>query len=235
MFLHPATWLYDNKFKLNIFNECRELVKEHFIYYERVDNIKSIFNINIHIPIGISYISKLKSGIKDEIYNIDINGDSEIYKSIKRKVINYCNRIDNFENHKIYNKNRNEIKVEYCIGISKMVGNINTNDFYSIIQKRNESKHLQSNSDYQIKFYFNTKLEQINCFNYLKLKFARFCLSIYKIKQEMNCGELASIPYFDFNKEWTNEKCAKELNITNKELEYIINKVPNYYKEDINQ
>jgi hypothetical protein len=263
LFVHPDGWLYDNKMKFKLYNDCRELVKDYFIYYEKVEKPNEVFGINVHTDILITYIDKFKEGIKDKIYDIDKNGNDELYLSIKKKVLDYCKNIDNFENHKVMTKHRkNSVKNKEIVSLSEIRGHNNTNDFYTMLQKEEkhclglseitgsstnadidqhtfirltsdkQKKHLDPNSEYRLKFYFDTKEEQINCFNYLKTKFARFCLSIYKINQHLDGGELGSVPYFDFTKQWTNELCAKELNITDEELTYMINKIPNYYKED---
>ena len=78
LFVHPAIWLYDNKMKNKLFGDCRELVKNHFISYEKVEGGGKLFNIRLNNDIFINYINKNKKGIGDKIYDIDMHGDKNI-------------------------------------------------------------------------------------------------------------------------------------------------------------
>ena len=48
----------------------------------------------------------------------------------------------------------------------------------------------------------------------------------------MSGAILGSTPKLDFSKSWSDEEVAKELGITNEELLWIIDQLPDYYPED---
>ena len=82
-------------------------------------------------------------------------------------------------------------------------------------------------------FFFDTEVEAINFKDYLKTKIARFCLSIYKINQNLGSGAIASVPYMpDYTRPWSDEDIAQELGLTTEELVWAINWIPDYYPED---
>ena len=83
------------------------------------------------------------------------------------------------------------------------------------------SKHLY--------YGFKSKNEAGNFISYLKSKFSRFSLSIYKINSQLCRGELESVPWLDFTQEWTDEKLKEYFNITDKEWEFIESVIPDYY------
>ena len=107
-FIHPINWLYDNKMKAKLFNRCREMVKAHFIHWEDIKDANKLFSIAAFTAIGITYYNKKETGIGDAIYDIDIHGDSEIYKSIKRKILNYCKEKNNLINMVYYTGQKNK-------------------------------------------------------------------------------------------------------------------------------
>ena len=219
-FVHPATWLYDNKYLYKRYKETCELVKDHFISYEKVENANKIFGIGLFTDLFITYINKNKTGIGDAIYNIDIHGNSKIYKSLKKKILKYkLTLYDKVKNDNDYNNP----KVSFS-GIGK---------FYRFIPKTIEHECYGKNSNKHLKFLFNSENEMLNFKDYLKTKIARFCLSIYKINQHLDSGELASVPYMPtYTRLWTDEDVAKELGLTEEELAWAINWIPDYYPED---
>ena len=76
----------------------------------------------------------------------------------------------------------------------------------------------------------NKELE--NLYNYTITKFARFCVSLLKLGQNMHRGELAMTPYLDFSEEWTDEKCYKYFNLTEEEIEFIESYIKDWYAHD---
>ena len=227
-FVHPATWLYDNKMKSKLYNDCRNLVKHSFVHYEKVEDANKVFGIGLFTDVFITLIDKHKPGLRNLIYDIDIHGQSEIYKSLKNKVLKYCKKQNNLLNETSHSTNKiNEI------GISPIRGHPGQNDFYSFIQLTDENMHIGKVTKYKLKFPFDTNDEAINFKDYLKTKIARFCLSIYKINQQLGGGELASVPYMPtYEHPWTDEEVAAELGLTDEELTWAINWIPDYYPED---
>ena len=239
--VHPATWLYDNKLKNKLFKNTREMVKKHFVGYEKVENANQLFGINLFTDVLITEIDKSKSGVGDKIYDIDIHGDSPIYRSLKKKILGYTKENENLDQKVHYTwkdqKTKKDENIDY-IGLSIMgcnTGKIENRPgaFCSLISKKYSQNISQTSNGLPIRLYLNSKEELINLKMYLKLKITRFCLSIYKINQHLDSGELASVPYMPtYEKQWTDEEVATELGLTDEELRWAINWVPNYYPED---
>lgn len=88
-FIHPAGWLYDKKGN-KLYNSMKELFKDDLYEYEIMTAIEAnaIFNIGLinSIVIDVFYRGR---GQKD-IYTVDHHGNSEIYRSLYTKILNYC-------------------------------------------------------------------------------------------------------------------------------------------------
>jgi hypothetical protein len=220
-FVHPTTWLYDKKMKSKLYNDCRNLVKHSFVHYEKVENANKVFGIGLFTDVFVTLFDKHKPGIGDMIYDIDIHGDSDIYKSIKNKILLYCNKNNMLQ---YLSAKRHE----YEIGIPGMGPGGRT----VFIQKTNERMQM-GNTVYPKRIITDSQQSMINLKDYLKTKIARFCLSIYKINQKLDSGELASVPYMPtYDRPWTDEEVAAELGLTDEELAWAINWVPDYYQDD---
>ena len=72
----------------------------------------------------------------------------------------------------------------------------------------------------------------LNLFNYLLTKFARFCVSIYKMNIQLTSRELDILPYMDFSQEWTDEKLFEHFELETEELEFINTYIQNWYERD---
>ncbi len=224
-FIHPSVWLYENKRINPTFNTMREIVKENLIYYEPIKNSNELFNISMFSFIMITLFNKNKKGMGENIYNIDIHGNDILYNSAKNKILNYCK----FNN--CWSIKNNDAK--YKVGYSEIRGNVNSYDFFTIIQLKNEKIHIGEHVKYNLYNAFDTVEEMNNFLKYLKLKISRFCLSIYKLTGNLGFGELASVPYMPtYEYEWTDEMVAKELGLTDEELYWAINWIPDYYSDD---
>ena len=234
--VHPAGWLYNNKGKNKI--EVRDTIKNHFVGYEKVKDANKLFGIGVFSDVLITEINKNKEGIGDKIYDIDIHGESKVYQSLKKKILNYCKFKNNLLNEVSLRK-----EYEYICSFSKLRGHPGTSDFYTFIQLQNESMHTDRNNVYHCNYNFNTSIKAINFKDYLKLKITRFCLSIYKndaniisynpSMKRIKSGAIASVPYMPtYKRQWTDEEVAKELGLTDEELRWAINWIPDYYPED---
>jgi len=224
-FVHPTTWLYDNKNKHKLFNETRELVKDNFILYEKVENANKLFGIALFTDVFITFIDKNQGGIGDRIYDIDSHGDSDIYRLLKDRILKYCKKTNLLDNVS-YSNNK-----DWEVGFSGIRGDPGRT--YPFIQKTDESMHTGTSTRYLLKFLFDTETEAINFKDYLKTKIARFCLSIYKINQHIDSGELGSVPYLPtYTRPWTDEDVAKEIGLTEEELTWAINWIEDFYPKD---
>lgn len=240
LFVHPSTWLLDEKGKQRAFIDTKDLVKEHLDNIELFNGNK-IFGIALFVPCVITYIDKNKKskGIKcidkindieltyDNIYQINKYSDKDIYIKLKDKI----KKISNYNN---LLSNKNKYNGNYIVNLSQIRGNVNLNsdksmikdDFYTIVPK---DIKISNEKNKHMFFSFKSEIEAKNFLNYIKTDFARFCLSIYKTNSQLDRGELEIIPYFDFNKEWTDDIIFKKLNITETEIYFIKNKIEKYY------
>jgi len=228
-FVHPAGWAYSKKYNLS--KIITDVKKIPLIFFEKIINPSLIFNITILSDVAITMFKKNEINI---IESIDLHGDSQLYKSLKTKILNYSN------NNNLYTIDKNKNYKKYQCGIAAIRGHKikryptdNINGFYSFIQLTDENMHIGKDTKYPIKFFFNTIDECIIFKDYLKTKMARFCLSIFKINQNQDSGELASVPYMPtYEHPWTDEEVAAELGLTDEELAWAINWIPDYYPED---
>lgn len=226
-FIHPATWLFAKK-PNNDYTEIKELVKNDLAHFEIVENSNKIFNIQIFVNCSINLFHKNHGTLNIE--NIDVHGDSEIYKSLKEKILTYC-KINNLQYKRSF-----RCKKDWVVGIASIRAHPKPNpDIYTFLQKIKPEEHIgkKGRVKYWQKFNFDTEKECEHFVSYLILKLPRFCLSIYKINQHQDSGELASVPYMPtYEHSWTNKTVAEELGLTEEELMWAIKWVPNYYKED---
>ncbi len=149
-YVHPAGWLYDNKRKSKLYNDVRELVKEHFISYEKIDDVNKIFNIYVFSDIFITLFDKTCEETIN-VNDVDVHGNSEIYKSIKQKILNYC-KDSNLLLFVDYQKNKkqNQVRREFQVGLPEFApGGRNV-----MIQKTNEYAQCAKNTKYASKFFF---------------------------------------------------------------------------------
>ena len=259
LYVHPSTWLLDEKCKQKAFIDTKKLIKnslDKIILF----NGNEIFGIALFVPCVITYINKLKKA--DGIYcedkinslivkydNIDkINKYSNVdeYFSIKKKITNKMN--DNIDNHKIFNistkRNSKKHKIdkyshlntsgEYYINIAQIRGNVNKKSTRIMIQDDfytivTKDNTVKRKIDNHMFFKFDNNIEASNFLNYLKTDFVRFCLSVYKNNSQLECGEMSFIPWMDYKEEWSDNKLFTEFNLNEKEINFIKSNIPKYY------
>ena len=235
--VHPSTWLLDEKGIQKKFNDTKKLVKDDLISIKLFNGNKS-FGIVLAVPCVFTYINKNEkhSGIKcidlinnvdlvyDDIYQINKFSDVSIYLKLKKKIVDKC------ANNLISNKNK---KGTFYVNLSQISGNVHTNndkfmvknDFYTVVIK-NSSVEILPRMQY---FGFDTKNEAENFLQFVKSKFVRFCLSIYKNNKNIHRGELGLIPWLDFTKVWDDKSLAKQFDLSSTEIEFINKNIPDYY------
>ncbi len=220
-FVHPAGWLYYQKPTHPLYYKIRELLGNNLSYIETFET-HEYFNAWTFVPSAITMINKHSNNSID-VNGFDIHGNSTIYKSLKGKILKYC-KINNVEKYKVIVNN-----MEWEVGIPGMAPGGRT----VFIQKSNENIQVGAKTKYPKRIVFTSESEAINFKDYLKTKIARFCLSIYKINQQLDRGELASVPYMPtYTRPWTDEEVAAEIGLTDEELKWAINWIPDYYPED---
>ena len=239
-FIHPSTWLLDEKNKQQKFIKTKEIVKntlDKIVLF----NGNKIFNIQLFVPVAITFFDKEKKskGIYcrdcindvelkyDNIHQINKYSNLDEYLSIRDKVRIKSN-LDNLLN------NKNKLNGDYFINTAQIRGHVDLksnkimlkDDFYTLVTKDLKVEKLNKKHMF---FSFNSEKEAENFLNYLKTDFARFCLSIYKSNSQLDRGELEIIPYLDFSKEWTDDKLYKYFNLIESEIEFIKKNIPKYY------
>jgi hypothetical protein len=246
-FVHPTTWLMDEKNKQKKFITTKELIKDHL---ENITlfNGNKLFGIGLFVPCAYILINKSKKTkgitchdkindvnlVYDDIYEINKYSNRDLYFSIKNKVLVYLSNHRNLWQHYLNNKDSKE----YMVSFTGIRGNVEMNndikmvqaDFYTIVSAdRIVQKSTEKVGDSFLKFYFETEVEANNFLNYLKLTIIRFIFSIYKNNQNLHRGELSIIPMLDFTKKWTDIDIIKLFNFTKDEVDFMIEKIPNYY------
>lgn len=256
-FVHPFNYALNNKQNYSkIYDSIRKYAKKHLKEYYVVDDANRKFGIYSFNSIYYVLFDNTKE-YDINLDDIDIHGNSEIYKSIKHKVIKYSLKNNCWKECDFF---KNKYNNEYKLGLTKfapsgrdvMIQKTNENahikcgfsafrpglpgrifEKYTFIKLTDESAHIGKTTKYDINFSFETIDEAINFKDYLKTKIARFCLSIFKVNQTLISGELAGIPYMPtYTHPWTDEDVAKELGLTDEELAWAINWIPDYYPED---
>jgi len=246
IFVHPSSWLLDEK-NLNKSLKIRNLVGEHIIDLTLI-NGNPLFNILLFTPLVITFLDKNYTNegkilVYDKINNTTVSydnidqvnkwGNKDTYISIKNKILKYAKE-NSLQDHKIGVWMKKEQKKGFYINLAYIRGNpVSTsekmvgNDFYTFIPKEEKVEKKQTKP---ISFYFPEEKYARNFLNYLKTDFARFSLSILKLNQHFNGGELKSVPWLDFSKEWTDKKLYKHFDLTQEEIHFIEKNIPDYYK-----
>ena len=230
-FVHPSGWLnlkYDIR---NIRNKLVNRVSSFEIF-----NGNEVFGIANHTPCVITNIVKESDEIKvidnfysnpeyytKNIYDVHKYGyTAETIKSILSKIEKFPKLIS------VLVDNR-EAKNPLVFGIPITRGNVASSDFYTLVQK---TKKPHFNASYYQAIPVENEEQLENLYSFLRLKIVRFFLSIRKEGLNLKATEMKLIPLLSFSRKWTDEECAKKLGITNVELLWMIQQIPNYYPED---
>jgi hypothetical protein len=240
LYVHPSTWLLDEKGKQKKFTNTKEKVGKDLVSI-RLFNGNKIFGIALFVPCVITYFNKNVKSNNIKCVD-DINNTSLFYSNIYE--------VNKFSNNNEFNSLRNKIKIasstdnllnyknkdrgDHYVNTAQIRGNVLKNsdekmiqdDFYTIVTKdtvvlNSKAKHMY--------FSFVTETEAINFLEYIKTDFCRFCLSIYKNNSQLDRGELEIIPWLDFTKKWTDEVLSLEFNLTEEEIKFIEKNIPKYY------
>ena len=240
LFVHPSTWLLDEKGKQKKFNETKDLIKNSLESIELFNGNK-LFGIALFVPCVITYINKSKKNdsikcvdrindtelLYNNIFEINKFSNLSIYPSLKEKIIKISKN-----NNLLMNKNVNS--GNYFINMAQIRGNVNLKsdkymiqeDFYTIIPKDTLVKNTKEKHMF---FSFTSKLEAENFLTFLKTDFCRFCLSILKNNSQLDRGELALIPWIDFSNVCSDDILIEKFKLNNDEVSFIRKNIPKYY------
>jgi len=243
LFVHPSTWLLDEKGKQKKFTETKKIVSKD-IQSIRLFNANKIFGIQLFVPCVITLIDKLKDRKFIECVD-EINEKTILYESID-KINKYSNlaeypsiknKILKKMDFSLHAKTQLSEEGNFYVNLSQIRGHVDLNsdkimlkpDFYTLCTKDlrpSRTKRIQREKTHVT---FNTEIEADNFLEYVKTNFVRFCLSINKINQNLYCGEMLNIPWMDFSQKWTDECLYKYFELEENEINFINNTIPKYY------
>jgi hypothetical protein len=251
IFVHPSSFLLDNKNIKQLFTRIKNtsFLKNCSLFWGN-----ELFNIGLFVPICISYWTNIpndkvtvndnaflkKQYVVNNINDISIHGDLSIIKNTIDNIKSYIDKNSSLFEHKYsnnYNSEKYYTKLPVIRGHVPVVDKYNNlkfnDDFLSLISLdiKNNINIKENDISKCIVFEFDTETERLNFINYCKSKFARFCLSFYKINGNLNRGETKLIPWLDFTQEWNDAKLCKEFRISEELWNYINNFIPDYYDD----
>ena len=239
--VHPAISTISRK-DTKRFVEHKKLFDGH-VKSIKLFNGNPVFGIGLFYPCEIIDIDMSKTfkeievvyamdGDKTEthtfksLFDVTKWGNVPAYFSLEKKILDWCEKNDNVENH------REKEEGKWFVNVAGIRGNHGNDvmfkdDFFTFVT-RNDVASLDKGK--HIFFSFKTKEEAEHFIAYLKTFFARFCLSILKNNANLHRGELASVPYLPSYKEaWTDEKLYAFFKVSKAEQTFIKKVIPAYY------
>lgn len=249
--IHPASWLlnYEN----NKIAWAKSYANTNVLEFE-FRTSKSIFGASVVMESDIIitlFSHDTRGGPIEVIDKIDgiayqVNDIKEIKRSkipqniaLINKIHNICQRSGTLKEYMRTTYKDN--KGLYHVVTSNLVGNINkkTNlpetDFYTFISK--SRANVVPSPDYYGQtrapryFPFNTEIEALHFLKYIKTYFARFCLSIAKHSRNLTGVSISHTPWMDFSQEWDDEKLFAHFGLTDDEVKFIYDLIPQYYDD----
>lgn len=253
--IHPSTPFVNRKKtkKNKNIKDILTIIDQYDSELRLIDGNK-IFNAGFFTPLSITTVNKnKKSGVSVIYSHIDENNNNiNFYENINDVFI-HGNDIVLSIRDKIFTKmtsslneklSRNNYRDNFYLKINTISGHppkpnedrVNP-DFYCLIYKDNEYE-LQDliSTDFLggDKNYIGVESYEcaLNCANYLLTKFARFCLSLYKMNVQLSRGELEAVPYMDFSIGWSDEILYEYFELNNEEIDFIELYIGNWYDRD---
>jgi hypothetical protein len=232
--VHPSTWLVDVKTSLGAtsgnptFRKFQNMVAPH-LKSVHMFNGNPVFGIGLFVPCVITDMDmgwtrqqgtpiKVKDVGQDkyrevfDINDITLHGKAwdPLVKDFMGRVQKLCAKNGSLlANKKVYSSCVNR---KTCIQLAGIRGNVSTNtmvneDFYTFVQKDpSTNKGLRKQDDRMIVLDTATVTEQDNLLSYLQTDFSRLCLSILKLKGDLDRGELTLVPWLDFTRSWNDDQ-----------------------------
>ena len=99
-------------------------------------------------------------------------------------------------------------------------------DFFTFLP--NDTKPTLTKEKEKLYIGFDNKNESTEFLRYLRSKYVRFGLSIYKVNQNLKNKELTSVPFLKSYKNYSDEFLIKELKLTKDEIKFIEKEMPIY-------
>lgn len=256
--LHPSTiWLQRRPTTKNkVVQTALSIINEYDTTIDLRDGNVIFDDAGFFTPLSITSVNKgktsknihvkynhIKAGKPETLTTIDdlyIHGNP-LVKSIKKKV--FAKMTSSVEDNRHYKNARGKyyVKVNLIVGHSPRLGKTNP-DFYCLIYKQDEHNLINritkvvSGSDADSGRHnfiaCNSLKEAKNCADYMLTKFARFCVSFYKISQTLHRGELQAVPYLDFSRSWSDNELFDYFGLNKKERAYINSYIQDWYDRD---
>lgn len=213
LFVHPATKFIRPPKKLT--KLFRDIISLDF------RNGETLFNVRLWVPVSITHIQK---NINSDIFKliVDTNEKNTTIKDVPAlglsdELISFRTKISQ---HSRFKEFKTELSnFNFYVHVSGFGGHARQTDEFYLSPK---TKSIVNNSIGKWhNFGFNTKVEALNCENYLRSKFAMRCLSLIKINQHIENVELNSIPYLDFTKSWSDGEIYNYFNLSQNEINFV--------------
>ena len=248
VFIHPATFLLDKKFKTKLYNDVRNtnyLEKAIFVWGNM------LFDIWLFCPLTISVWDKkhnsknvevIDTAITNSTYTCDVN-DISVHGEYFQKVKHFLNCKSNLQNNITDENELTDYSVKFALirGHANVKNNISgyNEDFFTITAMDDELNKCDHTFRYlehvgksqRLHYGFSSEAERNNFLSYCKTKVVRFLLSLIKINGALARGELKVIPWLDFTQEWNDKKLCEEFNIDEELWLYIDKFIPDYYED----
>jgi len=229
VFVEPAFWILTQK-DTAAGRKNKNYFNNTLTEFELI-NGNYWFDALFFAPSGIFLLDKKKTGdeikvinnltkkeyIVDNIYNINIFDNDPNFVSIKNKIWEYTDKLQNhiFQDGKWY---ANVSKIRGHIESDE--DNFTAEDYYTFIPDPDKATKEKSRQYVG----FETEKEAQNFIDSLRTKFMRFALSIVKLHNnlQLNSGEFKYIPYMkDYTKKWGDKELYNFFNLTSEEIDYI--------------
>jgi len=255
VFVHPSTAFIERKKSVGIFKDIRDKIKDK-ISSITFFNGNGVFGIGLYVPCSITHINKkninkefiLENKINggsqkikvEQIEDLSIFGLSKNFLSLEKKINPEINlQTKSFEdraNRELRNSNSFFVAVPPIVGHTKqgdskkvpMSSNLYTEDFFIVVRKSTVVRSGQESTS-SLWWEFETEEEASNFIKYCKTSFARFCVALTKMDQNIQGGGMKKVPWMDFTQEWTDEKLYVHFGITKEEQVFIKEVIPSYY------
>jgi hypothetical protein len=254
--VHPSGWLIDLKDKSVLYRTFKQKIEGNLRSVE-LFNGNPIFNIRIFMPCSITHIDKkLEAEIEvvnfsDTYYTKSVFDINKFGSKWSLLIMPFVDKISKYsqendgnlwqkfsENKLVSFKSQDGYLIQLPMGRGdedKVSHSVMVKDNFYAVFSNNQNEIETKNKSQEVYFsrgtycYFNTEQERENCINYLKTDFARFCLSIYKIRKDYDAGELELIPWLDFTEEWDDDKLFAKFDVSQELQDYIRDFLPDYY------
>jgi hypothetical protein len=203
-------------------------------------------------PIKVRFLNTSKFIDIKDINDISLHGENwYLLKDLIPKLQKFINTNGSFETQRISSR---EAEVFHKDEIFVQLSTIRTNkrdkpqsNFYTLspmnVEKVKTIKGVKQKQNFlprsisnvipgEIVFIFSSEENKNNFLSAIKTDFIRLCISIIKINSSLNIGELALVPWLDFNQSWDDDKLFSFFGYPKSHLirEYAKTFLPDYHK-----